>query len=382
MPIPPAQSIFDLPPLEIGGVENRKGISFQDHVACGYCLVMLLDPELVEVWCETQDDITLIWERSGVVEIEFVQVKGNEGTLWSQAMLCAKEGKPTSRSILEKSLANDRCVEPVCFRLVTLRPVNDELKILTHDLHSPFRTKAAEGLKKISALKDYVIAKHGPLTSPNGNGCGFWVDRACCDERHSEQAVRDANIRLIGRLVEGSGNYLTEDQKEEIYSRLLARVFEAGKADHLTHLTEKKIVKAALLEWFNNLVTLALHPASLGTGRQVEGKMKDARLPPEAILIAQELRRAYRREVLSPQYLAVEDRRLIEGEILALLQRLKARLDIGVLSDSGPEFHHRCIEELKLLQESLKAGSPFMFFEGYMYNVVDRCLHRFVRAKP
>ncbi len=28
-----------------------------------------------EVWCETHDDFTLIWCRSGIDEVEFVQVK-------------------------------------------------------------------------------------------------------------------------------------------------------------------------------------------------------------------------------------------------------------------------------------------------------------------
>jgi hypothetical protein len=58
-------SIYDLAPLEHGGIDNRKGIDFQDHVAADFCLDMILDNGLKEVWCETQDDITLIWNREG-----------------------------------------------------------------------------------------------------------------------------------------------------------------------------------------------------------------------------------------------------------------------------------------------------------------------------
>ena len=76
-------SIFDLPPLETGGVESREGLAFQDHVAAGFCLEMLLDPTLEEVWCETQDDITLIRKPNGKIQVEFVQVKRNENDqLW------------------------------------------------------------------------------------------------------------------------------------------------------------------------------------------------------------------------------------------------------------------------------------------------------------
>ena len=80
-------SIRELPPLEEGGTEARKGFHFQDHVAAALCIDMLDDPSLLEVWCETQDDITLIWrlaqaatkaDRNDVSSderVEFVQVK-------------------------------------------------------------------------------------------------------------------------------------------------------------------------------------------------------------------------------------------------------------------------------------------------------------------
>ena len=67
-------SIHDAEPLEIGGVVARKGFTFQDHVAVGFLLDLLKYDDLREVWCESQDDVTLIW--SGSVEyVEFVQVK-------------------------------------------------------------------------------------------------------------------------------------------------------------------------------------------------------------------------------------------------------------------------------------------------------------------
>ncbi|WP_439370882.1 dsDNA nuclease domain-containing protein [Bradyrhizobium sp. DASA03120] len=53
-------SIFDLVPLEHGGPIARAGFLYQDHVAAKYCIEMLLDPALEQVWCETLDDITLI----------------------------------------------------------------------------------------------------------------------------------------------------------------------------------------------------------------------------------------------------------------------------------------------------------------------------------
>jgi hypothetical protein len=75
-----SRSIRDLPPLETGGVIARNGFNLQDHVAAGYCIDMLApDSQLKEVWCERQDDITLLWSDGTV---EFVQVKSTD-TNWT-----------------------------------------------------------------------------------------------------------------------------------------------------------------------------------------------------------------------------------------------------------------------------------------------------------
>ena len=146
-----AKSIYNLVPLETGGTLNRIGIGFQDHIAAGFCLDMLTDERLLEVWCESQDDITLIWEVAGQIKVEFVQVKSNElNQLWSVATICNREGKGVGHSILEKSLANDRCEEACCFRIVTTRPVQDELKLLTYPLDSPYRKTAKEGSENLN----------------------------------------------------------------------------------------------------------------------------------------------------------------------------------------------------------------------------------------
>ncbi|RYF42002.1 MAG: DUF4297 domain-containing protein [Cytophagaceae bacterium] len=86
------QSIFDLEPLEFGGVENRKGIDFQDHVAASFCLAMLTDTRIESVWCERQDDVTVIRFENGQRTVEFIQVKGNSfDHLWSTAEICKRK---------------------------------------------------------------------------------------------------------------------------------------------------------------------------------------------------------------------------------------------------------------------------------------------------
>ena len=55
---------------------------------------MLTDADLLEVWCEGLDDVTLVW-RDGTEELfEFVQVKKLElNQLWTPALLVRPDGK-------------------------------------------------------------------------------------------------------------------------------------------------------------------------------------------------------------------------------------------------------------------------------------------------
>jgi len=89
-------SIHDesIAPLETGGVVARDGFDFQDHVVARFCLELLTNFDLLEVWCESQDDITLIWGIDGNQINEFVQVKGNKlAQFWSTSLLCRREKK-------------------------------------------------------------------------------------------------------------------------------------------------------------------------------------------------------------------------------------------------------------------------------------------------
>src|SRR5687768_9776176 len=90
--VAPKPSYRDLDPLEEGGPVARRGFAYQDHVAAGKCLDMLLDGGPTEVWCEAEDDIVLVWMIQCEEWFEFVQVKSNElDQLWTVAKLCEKE---------------------------------------------------------------------------------------------------------------------------------------------------------------------------------------------------------------------------------------------------------------------------------------------------
>ena len=146
---------------------------------------MLADEGLAEVWCESHDDLTLIWKPSGAAaRVEFVQVKSNElDQLWTLPAICQRErvakvpktgnaANGAGTSIVEKSFANDRCSEPACFRLVTTRPVKSELEFLTLAREDERRPRARAAIQAV--CEDFESRLNQPR-SPRGNAIDYWL---------------------------------------------------------------------------------------------------------------------------------------------------------------------------------------------------------------
>ena len=377
-------SIHDLPPIETGGVEARQGFSFQDHVAAGFCLDMLQDESLTQVWCESQDDITLIWNGESVVDVEFVQVKKSEpNQLWSVALLCERTSKGDERigsSILEKSLAYDRpFAESRRFRIVTARPLSLELKCLAQPTASNDRDPDTEPMQ---GLLVKLGTKVGDYRSPRGNTCRYWALNTVLDVRHSEDSVRNSNLLKLRRLVEKADEFLAQDQEEALYTRLLSKVGEAGAADPKRDPDRKKLRRPETKAWFDKVLCEAAHPAEGRTGTALERKMIQASIASDAVATANEERRRYRADLLRPKYLDRSDRQRMDGEVLATLQHLRARLDSGQIEDDGTAFHRLCLDNLAALRTDLQMEPPPPLFmlQGCMYAMTDRCIHRFRRV--
>lgn len=386
-PKPTPKPIRELPPLETGGIEARQGIGIQDHVAAGFCIQMVADATLKEVWCERHDDITLVWEGNGIETIEFVQVKSNElDQLWTTAKLCARDNakppakdskeKPQAKigtSILEKSLANDRAAESCRFRMVTSRPVDSVLKILTFSPDSERRTASKESFE---TLVNELRIKVNGFVSANGNDCGFWAERTTWQEIHGLTELMNRNLLMLSRALNNLGQYAAPDQLEEIYKAIVSKNWDAALHDWWEK-DKKKILKEPFIQWLNQKLVEMLHPKS--SPGKIRRKMKAAHLPDDAISAAGEQRDFYRRETLAPKYVDVSHRRLIEQEVAAHLQRLRAKLDAGDIPDSGAHFHAICLEDLKGLQDKLQdtAKPTLAFLYGCMYSITDRCQHRF-----
>lgn len=357
---------------------------------------MISDESLIQVWCESQDDATLIWSVAAEQEVEFVQVKSHQfGQLWSIAKLLEKEklqtedgnGEATKKSkkkegycILEKSLQFDRCTEKVRFRIVTSRPVMDELNILTYELGSTHRDKLKpEYVHLLKKTSESV----GTTKSENGNGCEFWLERTFWVVVHSQESVRDANLLKLAKLAQLHGQLLMVDQVQAIYERILTKVRDAGLAAWDREPDKKRIIQSGFRVWFGQAVDETVHPSLPGAGKALEGKLADAAVATDLVESAGSMRRHYMNDLLTPKYSAPGQRAKLEGTIEARLMTLRALLDGGEIADDGPAFIARCHKAIDEIHNKLpeKERPPIQNLYGYMYNLADRCTHRFVRAK-
>ena len=354
-------------------------------MAASFCLEMVANRDLKQVWCETQDDITLIWGLNDLEEVEFIQVKDIKfGHLWSVAELCkrektAKNPSGLGTSILEKSLAHDRCRESCRFRMVTSWQVNGDLKVVTLPLTSPVRCPSNE---RIASLCEKVGGYLPDFRSEKGNDCSFWLANVYWQVRHAEDAVKRENVHTLMNLVasDGGGRLPPELIEQRIYPRLLQKAKQAAEADWEVNPDAKRIGRDDFRDWLGIVVREAQFPASAGAGREMQRKMEDASLPSDYIQTAHEERRLYRQMILTAQYLDVSDKELTRGEVHAVLGHLRSRLDTNELAE-GIAYYEACLRRLRGLQESLptRLRPPLFFLDGCMHDITDRCGHRYRR---
>lgn len=375
---PSLPSIHELLPSESGGTDAIRGFDYQDDVAAAFCLEMAENNGPLEVQCETHDDITLIWQTGAAEKVEFVQVKKIDlDQFWSIYKLCERK-KGDGSSILEKSLSREKFAEDCIFRIVTDADVKKELDLLKYDYDDPRRDKHSS---EFISICDAVTKKIGDFKSPKGNGCDHWLHNAYWDVRESREALRNANLILLQNFVfQKMGEYLAPDQANKIYNKLICKVHDAAGPEKRANPNEKIIKRDAFLQWLKAVVNKQLYSGTIGN-ETLKKKMVEASLPSASISTAIEQRRKYRKERLSPTYLSLVDIEKVESEVLAELHQAYSQLEAQEINDNGPQFHSRCLEILKTIKDT-DLGSPdtpFAFYQGYMYDITNRCLHRFSR---
>lgn len=370
-------------PVEEGGPTARTGFSYQDEIAVSFLLDMLEDPAIEKVHCETHDDILVVLKDEGSSNriAEFVQVKAGEpDKLWSVSDLCQRTKSKPGTSIFETSLARDRHQEMARFRIVTLRNVNSELRLLTAGGNAPARQPDSADRK---ALVAKIEAKCPGWTSEKGNGADYWVDNCYWDERHNEETVtRHNQLRIIQMSFRENWPLLPE-QAEQLLTELRQIAKKAGDAKWSSERHLKIISRPELRQWWEKRSEELITGASSPSGGKLRGKMEEATLPQDLVELAVDLRRRYAAYSRKSRYMEADLGEELQGLVQAEVISLRAEHVAGNLDLDGPAFHALCLSHLDKINASHKEDGEdhSTFLKGCMYDIADRCMIRFVRSQ-
>lgn len=372
-------SVDNAKPVEEGGPIARAGFDYQDEIAVGFLLEMLEDRTILKVHCETHDDVLLVRETDGLALrlAEFVQVKAGEpNKLWSVADLCARKNSGDGTSIFEVSLARDMYQEISRFRLVTLRPVVSDLKMLTFPLGAPGREADGE---RFMALLGELSGRFPDLKSPKNNGTSYWLANCFWDERHTEEVVRKDNLIRLIRLSAAENLPLLPEHAEVLLDDLRAKAKAAGEARWEPDRDKKIFPRGMLREWWDLRKREIAEGAAAASGGKLRMKMAEAGLPNELIELAVELRRDYAAAARTSRYMELDEGKRLQSRVKAEVMSLRSRLVAGRLDLDAVGFHDLCLERLNSVNAERTADSEdrSAFLVGCMYDIADRCLLRF-----
>lgn len=209
---------------------------------------MIDDRRILQVECETSDDITLIAQRLGVTTPEYIQVKTTDkDTNWTLTELTARPAQTKSKptSLVERSLLTDKRQPGARFRVVARRPLNKAASALME----PVERRDPKG--GIAILASKVQARHPSTTSANGNDLAYWTLHAQWDVLSSIDHVENRNLQAISRIAEAAGANPTHSHARAIYRDLLNKVDEAA-SNTRKRPDDKIITRQKALDWWRS----------------------------------------------------------------------------------------------------------------------------------
>lgn len=372
-------SVFDAEPEDLGGIYARKGFAYQDEVAASFFVEMLLCSDLIEVACETYDDIRLVWLKDTEKVIEFVQVKAEHfDQLWSIAKLCERSKSATKpdgagSSILEKSLSRDKFQETSWFRIVTCRQIHSDLELLeTCERGHEYRSVAYPRFKM---LAEEVGKRLNGAQSAKSNDVTHWLVNACWSVI-SEGNIQQLNHQSLTTALHSFGYPSDPDTVTGIYTNILTLAKETAEYG-ITKWRQKAISRNQLLEkikaWLNPYPDLM-------NAEKLEHKLVDAGLDQVCLNVAKEQKRYYLQKRRQAGYLDMQQIDDLDCQILDRLHALRASLDSGKIAETGIDFHARCLNEVRTIKPAASVMPGYL--AGCMYEITARCRHRFIKLLP
>jgi len=229
-----------------GGIAARKGFRIQDHVAARLALEMLHDSTILQLECETGDDVVLRRLEGGQSVIEYIQVKTTErDTKWSIKELAERKNKKQGSSVCEKSLLCDKNGETAWFRIVTTRAISNKLK--------PFcrpRSKRANDQGFVKLTNSFSM-KYKTTVSASGRTLADWADNMFWEVEGEEESLISRNINALLKLASSQGVNPSYGAMHETYGELVGVVREMGDKSSLD-ADEKVWKRPACLTWWTS----------------------------------------------------------------------------------------------------------------------------------
>jgi hypothetical protein len=145
---------------------------------------------------------------------------------------------------------------------------------------------------------------------------------------------------------------------------------------------DRKIIgREVLRAWWERRTRQLAEGAAARSGGPLSEKMADAGLPDELVALAVEMRRDYAAAARVPRYMEEAEGERLQRRVKAELASLRARLVAGQIDLDGAGFHALCLERMDLVNAERPLGGEdrSAFLKGCMYDIADRCLHRFAR---
>lgn len=370
-------SFRDVSPDEYGGRVAQGGFLYQSHIGASFCLDMLEENGLAEIWFEWHDDIVLVWEKEGNEHFELVQVKNEDlGSRYSVSKITRQgDGGPGS-SLVERSLNRSKGSEPSSFRIVTSYGVNSVLSVLETSPDSQERDEARDDIESLKrALSDRL---DGEPEANDGTTLSDWVDRCYWDKRaETIESLAPRNEKRLGQLLSKRGLMLYPDQVTEIYTSLVSRI---GDLSRENEEQKYKLNRQQCEDWLRDK---AQSRRNSGKGNRTLQRKLEAANVSGKYDDAADYKRAYLSRRLNKGYANPTDYQDASNAITARLSVMQSEMILEV-RDEGEPFHAECITQLdQMVDQNPLVSTTFDIVEaqGCMYYATNKCAHRFTREE-
>lgn len=234
---------------DAGGPAARQGFKYQDHVAVSFIFKMLQDSNYSQVECETADDIVAVFQCSGQIVNEYIQVKTTESdSKWNLNEITALDGTKANSSLLHKSLKCDARPGIARFRIVTKRDVAKILDGFKKEIDKRVLpdTTTARGVALCKKFKTFV--------SPQKRDFLYWAENFVWQVYGDVEALEAVNIKALSQLAEGLGNRPNFTQLKAIYEEFLEIADKAATSSVKTAAASKIILRAPTLDHLKKLL--------------------------------------------------------------------------------------------------------------------------------